>query len=407
MPDLDRKLADERARFLDGIDQPPFEPIARRAGTLRRRRVLTQVGAVAAALAVIGAVGVSALDRHRLPAPPPAATPDPTEPAAVYSAAGITINGLPDLPADLPGDIVDVEYVDAERGYLLTARCTDALCAMYVATTLDGGRTWSAKPAPDQLAHMEPAAQPQLILLGELVTLTGSDIRYVSDDGAQTWKLERLKPGSPTVLPGTARLQAPPAGGCTDQVEAWVPVGGRVPLVKQPDLSVCWTSPVRAGDGSWWVGGIKDGLAAVAVTRDGGQSWTTTRFTEQGSLRARVATLGTHVYVAVLGPNDTLLAVHSSDDGGRSFTRHLRGGGKALSIAGDLVPLLDGRLLLVDRDGGWYVTADQGVTWVNAVGLHQTARLARTAAGYVAYNMTKIYTAFSVDGSTWRKINAR
>jgi len=47
------------------------------------------------------------------------------------------------------------------------------------------------------------------------------------------------------------------------------------------------------------------------------------------------------------------------------------------------------------------------VTWVNAVGLHQTARLARTAAGYVAYNMTKIYTAFSVDGSTWRKINAR
>jgi photosystem II stability/assembly factor-like uncharacterized protein len=406
VPDLDSELAAERARFLDGIDQPSFEPIAQRAGKIRRRRTLAQVGAAAMALAAIGAVSVRTLDVHRPTPPPPAASPDATGPAAVYSANGITINGLPDLPNDLPGDIADVEFVDAERGYLLTKQCSDPLCAMYVARTLDGGRTWSARPAPGELAHAAPTALPQLILLGELVTLTSTGIRYVSDDGAQTWKPEQLTPRSPTVLPGTARLQLELPDSCGGKVEAWLPVGGLVPVIKQPDLSVCWTSPVRAGDGSWWVGGFKDAAAAVAVSRDGGQNWATTRFDVPGSIRARVATLGTHVYVTVLGPDDALQAIYSSGDNGQNFTQYLPTG-KPLSIRGDLVPLLDGRLLLVDREGGWYVTRDNGVTWVNAQGLHQTARLERTVAGYVAYNMTKIYTAFSVDGSTWRKINAR
>ena len=97
MPDLDSRLAADRERFLDSIEQPPFEPLARRAGMLRRRRALTQAGAVAAALAAIGLVGVRAVDIHRPSPPPPAASPVATGPAAVYSANGITINGLPDL----------------------------------------------------------------------------------------------------------------------------------------------------------------------------------------------------------------------------------------------------------------------------------------------------------------------
>jgi hypothetical protein len=148
------------------------------------------------------------------------------------------------------------------------------------------------------------------------------------------------------------------------------------------------------------------------VSRDNGRSWTPTVFVDQpGASGARVATLGRLVYVATLAwrsatdaNRDALTAVYASDDLGRSFSRHTHTGAPG-TLAGDLVPLLDGRLLLVDANGQWYVSANAGTTWRAAVGLHPTGRVARTAAGYVAYKLTKAYTAFSVDGSTWRKLS--
>ena len=76
-------------------------------------------------------------------------------------------------------------------------------------------------------------------------------------------------------------------------------------------------------------------------------------------------------------------------------------------VGGDVVPLLDGRLLLVDGAGHWLVSTDRGVTWQRVSGLHPTDRLARTQTGWVAYGMSTIYTAYSVDGTTWQKIDAQ
>ena len=95
-----------------------------------------------------------------------------------------------------------------------------------------------------------------------------------------------------------------------------------------------------------------------------------------------------------------------STDGGAHFAdaRPLTG----VTVGGDLVPLLDGRLLLVDGDAGnWLTSTDRGVTWQRVPGLHPTKRLARTQTGWVAYGMSTIYTAYSVDGTTWQKLDAQ
>jgi hypothetical protein len=73
------------------------------------------------------------------------------------------------------------------------------------------------------------------------------------------------------------------------------------------------------------------------------------------------------------------------------------------------VPLLDGRLLITDGDpyGYWLLSEDRGATWHRALGLHSTARIERTPGGWVALGMATIYTAFSVDGTTWQKLDAQ
>jgi hypothetical protein len=394
VPDLDDQLSAGRQRLLDAIDQPPFEPIASRARAVRRRRGVIRAGAAVATAVLVSTAGIAALlARSPETVPRPPAADASASPGAIYKAEGITINGLPAMPVDLPGRIIDVEFLDPDRGTLLTSSdCPGGgACQYTMATTDDGGRTWKPAPMPDF------ATAPLLVPVGDRVAVVPTPLAAANQPA--------------TALPGTARLQLVDPDRCGGPVNAWVPQGDSgavlVPLLSQPDLRVCWTAPVRAGDGAWWVGGVKDGAAAVAVSRDGGQTWTTTRLGDTGA-GARVVVQGRTVYATVLGPADELLAVHHSDDGGKTFAEVTHKAPPS-RIGGDLVPLLDGRLLVVNGDGmgGWFLSADRGATWSPARGLHATARVAQTQAGWVAYQMTTIYTAFSVDGSTWSKINAQ
>jgi hypothetical protein len=254
-----------------------------------------------------------------------------------------------------------------------------------------------------------------VIAAGTGVTLLGSGPgrpRASSTDG-EHWTTADTPPGPAAALTGAARLVAlsdEPCGAPTGGVAGTV----LAPVLQQPPLTVCWRSPVRAGDGSWWIGGrTADGHPAVAVSRDDGASWTVTAFPGfPATASARAAMLGRDVYVTIVAPQqaaptpERLLAVAVSTDGGASFAAPRPTAGQA-TIGGDLVPLLDGRLLLVDGYGHWLVSEDRGASWVRLEGLHPTMRLARTQGGYVAYQMTTIYTAFSPDGSGWQKLDAR
>lgn len=142
----------------------------------------------------------------------------------------------------------------------------------------------------------------------------------------------------------------------------------------------------------------------MAVTYDGGAHWDRTVFDDPGTA-ARVASLGNQTTVAVVD-GDRLRAVYRGIDRG-ALTRTWAGATE-LTIGGEPVPLLDGRVLIVDGKDQWFVS-DVGVTVFTRTTrdvLPRVSRLWRTPAGYVAFDLVAPwYAGFSSDGSTWRKLH--
>jgi photosystem II stability/assembly factor-like uncharacterized protein len=414
MPDqtgLDERLAGGREALLADITQPSMERLAARAAVLRRRRRAARGGA--AALAVVAAVALVV----RPGGEPAREVAEPPRVSPVYEAEGITINGLPDPFAalDVPGTVVDVEFADPEHGYAVSACEGTGGCRPSFAATADGGRTWASTPLPREV---DARSRPELATFGvDRLVLRAGDRAYASRDGGRTWVGATVADAPTEPVAGDLLRLGGNGDTCAGgRVEVWGPdAAPRGPLPRQPAFGVCWVAQAPTATGAWWVGGMSaDGRAAVAVTPDGGRTWQTKPLAVAGA--ARVATLGRYAYALVTGPGGELRAVFRSADRGATFTRvpatRLPGG-----VAGDAVPLLDGRLLLVepaaaDRvepGGRWHVSADDGATFKRAAGtLPAVGRLARTPAGYVAYDLFNAgWTAFSTDGSTWRKLELR
>jgi hypothetical protein len=410
--DLDEHLAGGRTALLADIAQPPLERVTARATAIRRRRRRVR----GAGAALVGLAAVVLLVRPD-GGQPNREVADPPRPAPVYAADGLTINGLADLSSalDLPGTVVDVEFTDPEHGYAVTT-CEDAddRCRPAFAGTIDGGRTWTQRPMP---AGVAPDAMPELTVFEDgSVTLRAGELVFAVLEANKGEDQPRWLPATAVdsaVLTALGRgeiMRLRPGGpGCAGgEVDVWTPgFAPRGTLRAQPGLDVCWVSAVPTATGAWWVGGMSDGRAAAAVSHDGGATWQPKVFDVDGA--ARLAFLGGHIYALVTGPDGRLLAVFQSADRGAAFTRVGGPGALPAAVAGDLVPLLDGRLLLADGAGDWQVSADDGATWKVAEGtLPAVGRLARTPAGYVAYNLFNAgWSAFSTDGTTWRKLDLR
>jgi hypothetical protein len=394
--DLERNLARARTALLDAIHQPPLAQIAGRAGALRRRRRAVRGGAV---LAAVVAVGVALLrpwaGGAEVPVPP-ADTP-PSGP--VYAAAGIAINGLteavPDIP-DLPGAIADVEFADADHGYLITT-------LRAFASTEDGGFTWQRHALPAD------ARGTDLILFrgGQVGLVDG----YVSADGGKTWRRPAAHGAQPVAAAGKDELLRLNGGSTLDVMSP--DQGLRGPLASPPPITVSWVAARPTADGIWWVGGTtNDGTnrPILASTRDGGRTWEPVVL-DAPSGQPQLSVLGHRAYAVVVGAGRTIQAILHSADAGKTFTRTRTGGGaQPTTLAGDAVPLLDGRLLVTTTSHTWYVSDDEGATFDEA-GLPVVGSLRRTWAGYVAYDLfggePAGWAAFSSDGGTWRKLHIR
>ncbi|MDW5326417.1 hypothetical protein [Plantactinospora sp. KLBMP9567] len=411
-PDLDVRLVRGRAALLDSIDQPPLARIRDRAATRRRRRHAAGAagGAALLSLAVVATVALQPWTTDGTdPVPPPVADAPPGGP--VYTGAGITINGLSTAAvAHVPGTISDVEFVDPDHGYLL-ARCGAAEpCPANLARTSDGGASWEHTDLPASSAgqhDLELAAFPGGRLL---VSHPGGG--YASTDEGRSW--QEVGSGDGTGQVPAVRgdlLRAGPGGGrCDLDVEVWRPELARAGApATAPDLDVCWVAPAAGADGAWWVGGFRNGQPAVAITRDRGARWRTVELPGTGvsAGTVEVASLGSQAYATVLGADRRLLALHHSADGGQTFNPSRSGSSELpTGLSGALVPLLDGRLLVTGTDRQLYLSADDGVTFQRAGGsLPPLARLERTVAGYVAYDLFGSgWAAYSADGATWRKL---
>ena len=428
MPDLDTQLHRGRADLLTTIDQPPLARIRDRARMLRRRRT-AGVAAGLLAVAVAVTLGLRPWAGDRPPSPPPVADGRPGGP--VYGSSGITVTGLTgDAVLQLPGTISDAEFVDADTGYLLSSCAEADPCPSRLAHTNDGGRTWQTYDLPAVLDHRDGF---DLIAFadGRLATAAGrpagsgappagattdagsadGPASYGSSDGGQSWQPALRGTGpSAAARPGDLLRLRRAAGRCGGAVEVWRSGLLRIaPVATRPGIGVCWVSPVAAADGAWWVGGTAGDRAALAATPDGGRTWRTIELDaparDVGSVE--VASLGSHSYAVVLGRDRSITALFHSADGGRSFTR-TRYGSPATprGLAGTMVPLLDGRLLVAGTDHRWYLSSDDGATFTRAEGsLPAVGRLARTPAGFVAYDLFGGgWVAFSPDGTTWRKL---
>ncbi|MGI5214328.1 hypothetical protein [Plantactinospora sp. CA-290183] len=408
---LEVRLTDARHDLLESIDQPPLGRIRQRAAGHRRRRRRLRAGTGTALLGVAVAATLTAHPWSHAPEVSPpvadAASPD----GALYTAAGITIDGLADrdVVAQVPGTISDVEFVDPDRGYLLARCATTDPCPATVARTTDGGLTWQYDKLPAATAE---ADRLDLIAFPDgRLTVTGDVGTYASADHGRSWRSTGAAGGTaPTPAAPGDLLRAGPGQRCRLDVEVWRAATGRAGTTAvRPDLDVCWVAPAAAPDGSWWAGGARNGTAAVAVTRDHGAHWRTVGL--PGSVpvsgSVEVTGLGSQAYAAVLGADRSLLALYHSADGGRTFTRVGVGGpAPPAGLAGAAVPLLDGRLLTTGTDGRWYVSTDDGATFEVAAGsLPPVGRLVRTRAGYVAYDLFGTgWTAYSAEGTTWRKL---
>jgi len=437
MPDLDQRLGAARAELLDQIKGPELAEIRARAGALRRRRHgLVAASAAVALLAVVG-TGVAVLgdgtadpDRGHLGASAP----------VNYQGRGLSMVPLLHDVLKLPGDLQDVEFVDGSRGYALAADCRgtgDSRCEVALATTGDGGDRWTAVPLPVRAM----AAPPSLLTLGAgnllLAAETGGQA-WLSRDGGQRWQPSNPSATLPeaTRVPENARLwlhggggfggvgRSPTAGaGCVGRaVEVWSPDGTLARLANQPvNMNVCWVSAVPASDGAWWVGGtvLSAGARtpAVAVFRDETRTWDVRPLPPVPGVAdawAQVSVLGLYTFATVVSPplggqpSESLRvhAIYRSTTRGGAFAPYGDGPGLG-TIVGDLVPLLDGRL--VATSPGWMVSSRDGTAFTPTQGtdtLLWAGELRRTGAGWIAYDLARVgYAAWSRDGVQWRKIH--
>ncbi|HET8680852.1 MAG TPA: hypothetical protein VFM54_03095, partial [Micromonosporaceae bacterium] len=274
MPDtrLDQQLAASRAQLLAEIDQPDLARVRERARVLRRRRTAARAGGGLALLATAVLVAVTAQPWAGR-GPEVATTPGPVPSGGpVWTDAGITVNGMVQPYVDLPGDIVDVELADPDRGYALLATCPGGPpCRLTVASTGDGGLTWIGHPLPDPTAFTE--YPPDLLLFADgRAVVTVEPPLVLGEDGA--WRalpgVNGPAPAAATVERGARlRVRRGTSGGCADDaVEVWTSgYGHRGDLGSQLPIDACWAAAQPAADGAWWVGGADraTGQPAVAV----------------------------------------------------------------------------------------------------------------------------------------------
>ncbi|GIF53835.1 hypothetical protein DFJ67_2953 [Asanoa ferruginea] len=404
MPDLDNRLARSRTALLDEIEQPPLADVRRRARRIRRRR---SAAAGATVLALLGVIGIAARPWQHDGTTPEVTASNPAAITPVYEAGGIKIVGLLPQPVYvLGGDNPDVEFTDRTHGLAATACAQD--CPP-LARTDDGGLKWGpAAPSPVGGGSADLIAFP-----GGRWLLKGGDSYWSSADGTN-WK--PVTPPAATsraaIGPGELLRYDPVAAAVTVLSPEEGPLG---PLTAQPELTIRSVIPPPAADGAWWIGGVVDGRPAVAVSRDSGRSWSVTPLpaTAGDVYTVTTGTLGTEVYAVARGEKGELRAVYHSTDSGRDFTSNDLTGAAAAhkapaTVSGDPVPLLDGRLLVIEQGGApssWWVSDDGGASFSPVAGLPAVGFIRQTYAGYVAYQLfDSSWMAFSPDGSTWQKL---
>ncbi|WP_326999834.1 glycoside hydrolase [Dactylosporangium sp. NBC_01737] len=268
-----------RARFDEAadVDAPPSrlsaDGVYAAAFQRRRRRATAWTVCGTAVVALVAGLGTGLLGA-------PSGTPAPAQSA----------EGRP--PGVRDGSIVTIAAADAEHLYAGVWGCTGsggaAQCTLNLVGSDDGGRTWTVRMRNFDGDLYAPAT-------GSLLRILEKDnddpqgpkllhVPWVSRDGGRTWVELRAGAGTMPQVPAGGWIQcaAPQRLGDPCVLIGADPVNARsAPLATQPDLDVDGIVGAYA-DGRLWVTGRErtgEHRPAVAVSRDGGRSWSAHVFT--------------------------------------------------------------------------------------------------------------------------------
>jgi photosystem II stability/assembly factor-like uncharacterized protein len=201
------------------------------------------------------------------------------------------MTGRPGLPAGpLAGSfLMDLTWVSDQRGWALAAvPCARGLCPR-VAATRDGGRTWTALPAPPGLTRNGGMDVSSIRFATARVGYLFGPAVFQTDDGGRTWHpiasrpVEALEPSAGTVVrvvydhtgcpgPCTRMVQETTAGSGTWHALLRIPFassnGGVAAQVVRQGTSVIYL-PVYGHV----AGGAGTAHTVIFRSTDGGTSW--------------------------------------------------------------------------------------------------------------------------------------
>lgn len=356
----------DRARAALTVTPPPLAEIIDRARTTRRRSVAT-VGAAAAVCATIivvplvtslraddrGPAGGQTLTRTTAVSssvPSPAAGPVRTDTTGASSAQDTpqlppgTAPSVSTSPASPFPVVAGLSLVGPQHGFAVSLQCEDpaepAARCRHGVWAFDGTapQPWTAvtSPIPDGSAD-EGWSGDIVALSAERVLIhsaTSSRQRpaWFSADGGRTWSKTARRPAV-TAIPAGAR----PTVECVDVSED---LGCARTGIVVDLLDGSWTtlaapagvtpSALMSGpDGRWWLVGTRGSAIVTGPTPDSGRSWSLSTVATKPSRSVFAYQLvfadPSVVWLEVIGQHpdedvkNGLLAIHRSEDGGRSW----------------------------------------------------------------------------------------
>ncbi len=327
--------------------QPPVSPTAKR--DIRRRVMVRRVAGAALALAVVGAgAGVavtasghkSAQGTRLITQPPTTVALTPTH-VPVPTPSTVFADHPPTTPVTTPGNahglpvpsvVRSVTFISANEGWaLVTAECGGP-CQVVLAHTTDGGRSWSAVPAPPTTFSIVPFGNGgvwQVRFADRLDGWAYGPELWTTHDGGTHWVKSTIKTvygleaGAGIVhavifdqATTSFRIESSPV-----HQDSWTTSGTTIPVGAGPVPSI---QLVLSGSSGWIVEVDRTVVAGARLSNGQWQPWTPP-CTTVGGPAYLAASDATHLVADCTegvwtGPaiSDHL---YVSTDGGSTFTR--------------------------------------------------------------------------------------